>query len=93
MWSRKADASYYTNSIIVAFSGNRRFIASHNPINHVKSLEFLKYKEEISSVALAEPEETKQIRQQVNTSAESFLQPPVVSCLLPLGQITLEVPT
>lgn len=58
MWSSKADANYYTNSIIVAFSCNRRFIASHNHINHSKSLEFLKREEEIAAAALAEPQET-----------------------------------
>lgn len=57
MWSSKADANCYTNSIIVAFSCSRRFIASHNPINHTKRLEFLEFKEEISVAALAEPED------------------------------------
>lgn len=57
MWSSKADANRYTNSIIVAFSCSRRFIASHNPINHTKSLEFLRFKEEVSAAALSEPED------------------------------------
>lgn len=57
MWSSKADANCYTNSIVVALSCNGRFIASHNPINHTKRLEFLKSKEEISAAALAEPED------------------------------------
>lgn len=57
MWSSKADANCYTNSIIVAFSCSRRFIASHNPINHTKRLELLKFKEEISAAALAGPED------------------------------------
>lgn len=57
MWSSKADANCYTNSIIVAFSCSRRFIASHDLINHAKSPEFLKFKEEISAAALAEPED------------------------------------
>lgn len=91
MWSSKADANYYANSIIVAFSCCRRFIASHNPINHSKSLEFLRYKEEISAVALAEPEKTWWIRRQVNPSAKSSLQPPVLRGFLPLDHITLEV--
>lgn len=55
MWSSKADANYYTNKTIVAFSCSTRFIASPNSINHSKSLEFLKYKEEISSVHLQIP--------------------------------------
>lgn len=93
MWSSKADANYYTNIIIVAFSCCRRFIASHSPINHSKSLEFLKYKEEISAAALAEPEKTWWIRQQVNPSAKSSLQPPVIRGFLPLGHISLKVPT
>jgi len=59
MWSSKAETNYYTNSIFVAFRCCRRFIASHNPINHAKSLEFLKCEEEISAAALAKPEETQ----------------------------------
>lgn len=83
MWSSKADANYYTNSIIVAFSCSRRFTALHNSINHSKSLEFLKYREEISAAAPAEPEEIRWIRWQGGTWAESPLQPPSVGCFAP----------
>lgn len=84
MWSSKADANCYTNSIIVAFSCSRRFIASHNPINHAKCLEFLKFKVEVSAVALAEPEDLVSKAAGVNSS-RSLSPARVGSCLLPFN--------
>lgn len=91
MWSSKADANCYTNSIVVAFSCSRRFIASHNPINYTKSLEFLKFKEEVSAAALAEPEDLVSKTAGVNCSTS--LSPASSGQLpSPMGHRTGEVP-
>lgn len=91
MWSSKADTNCYTNSIIVAFSCSRRFIASHNPINHTKSLEFLKFKEEVSAAVLAEPEDLVSKTAGVNFSTS--LSPASSGQLpSPMGHRTGEVP-
>lgn len=87
MWSSKADANRYTNSILVALSCSGRFIASHNPINHTKRLEFLKFKDKISAVVLAEPEDL--VSQTAGARFSSSLSPSSGGQLpLPWGCIT-----